>query len=152
MSLGSGFGYPAHNSPGITRAFKVASGSAPYTLVTGAGTANPEEVIATISGWNIMSLGVITTAQGDPNGGNFFASGSTVEVTSTGTVPVQLIPDTYAFGDAIVAASGRGGWGKKLTTESGAPMMIIGTFVDIPQVIASGFPNSVQLSMNPIVR
>ena len=118
----------------------------PDTITTEADTCTP-----CASGGGI-AYGVITTPQGDPNNSGIIPSGATVEVTYTGTVPVLLISGTYSKGDPIVASTVYG-YGKKLGSESGAPMMILGEFADVAATLTSGaYPQSVLLTMSTFVR
>ena len=151
MSLGSGF-FTFLNSPGVTIPKRVTgSGVQSYMIVQPDAIGEPDTCTPCASGGGI-SYGVITTPQGDPNNSGIIPSGQIVEVTTTGTVPVLLISGTYAKGDPIVASTVYG-YGKKLGTESGAPMMIIGTFADYAATIGSGaYPQSVQLGLSTFVR
>lgn len=151
MSLGSGF-FPFYSAPGQTVPKRITgSGALPYMVVQPDGIGEPDTCTPCASGGGI-SYGVITTPTGDPNNAGVFASGQIVEVSHTGIVPMLLISGTYAKGDPIVASTVYG-YGKKLGTESGAPMMIIGTFADLAATISSGsFPQSVQLGLSTFVR
>jgi hypothetical protein len=151
MSLGSGF-FPFYNAPGLTVPKRVTgSGALSCMIVQPDGIGEPDTCTPCQSGGGI-SYGVITTPQGDMNNSSVIPSGAVVEVTTTGTVPVLLISGTYAKGDPIVASTIYG-FGKKLGSESGAPMMIIGTFADFGAVISSGAgPQSVQLGLSTFVR
>ncbi len=147
--------WPFFNAPGLSQSLRVIGSGVqtgmivgPDTITTEAGTCVP-----CTSGGRI-SYGVITTPQGDPNNGGFIPSGTVVDVTYTGIVPVLLHSGDYSKGDPIVASTVFG-QGKELSSaESGAPMMVIGIYADLPQAInASGQPLlSVQLTMSPTFR
>jgi hypothetical protein len=152
-SLGSGF-FPFLNTPGLTTSRRVTgSGVQSYMIVQPDTIAGEADTCTPCASGGGVSWGVITTPQGDPNNNGIIPSGTVVEVTYTGTVPVLLGSGAYTKGVTQIIASTVYGLGKALGTESGNPMMVIGTYADYTDTLSSGAgPKSVQLNLSTFVR
>ena len=94
-------------------------------VVVSAQTANHAEMVLTTTAGDPLTLGVITT-QGDPNNSGAFALGDEFSVRDAGDVQVLVDATTALNVGDILIASTTAGQAKKLASETGTTLCILG--------------------------
>lgn len=139
--------FPFYNRPGIVKPRKLVTTKAKTGMIMIKDHATaPEGVTPCSSAGQLAVAGVISDPQGDPNDSGQFPVNSVINVAETGTIPVQLLADTYAEDDVIIA-SATAGCGKKLGAES-VPYCVLGYYDDVPQTIGATTLLSVRLNIH----
>ena len=141
--------FPFYNRPipGAIKARKLVTTKAKTGMIMVADHATaPEGVTPCSSAGQTALVGVISDPQGDPNDSGQFPVNGTINVCEMGTIPVLLLADTYAEGDAIIA-SATTGCGKKLGAESVA-YGVLGYFDDVPGTYGATTLLSVRLNIH----